>query len=85
MGYTQPPTPVVTDRSTGDGFVNDNIIQSLYMSIDINLYCVCYRFIQEYYLVYCRIGQNNIFDYVTKHHPVALSVTTGVGGCVYPI
>ena len=25
MGHAQPPTPAVTDKATGDGFVNDNI------------------------------------------------------------
>ena len=27
MGHDQPPTPAVTDSATGDGFVNDNILQ----------------------------------------------------------
>ena len=32
MGHTQPPTPVVTNSATGDGFVNDNIRQNSFKS-----------------------------------------------------
>ena len=69
MGHHQPPTPVVTDNATIDGFVNDNIIKRKSRAIDMRLYWVCGRVRQGHYLVYWKIGKDNLDDYFTKNHP----------------
>ena len=56
MGHAQPPTPSVTDSATGDGFVNDNILQRSSRAIGMRLYWVRDRVIQENFLVYWMAG-----------------------------
>ena len=51
MGHHQPPTPVVTDSATSDGFVNDNIRQRKSREIDMIFYWVRDRLRQGNYLV----------------------------------
>ena len=53
MGHHQPPTPVFTDITTSDSFVNDNVRQRKSIAIDTIFYWVRSRVIQGHYLVYC--------------------------------
>ena len=69
MGHHQPPTPVVTDSATSDGFVNDNIRQRKSRAIDMRFYWVRDRVRQGHYIVYRERGKDNLADYFTKHHP----------------
>ena len=43
MGHQQLPTPLVKDRATRNGFVNDNIQQQKSREIDMVFYWVCNR------------------------------------------
>ena len=52
MGHHLPPTPVVTDSATSDGFVNDNIRQRKSRAIDTIFYSVRERVRRGHYLVY---------------------------------
>ena len=57
MGHHQPPTPVVTDSATSDGFVNENIIQRKSRSTEIRFYWVRNTVRQGHYLVYWEKGK----------------------------
>ena len=57
MGHHQPPTPVVTDSATNDGFVNDNNGQRKSRAIGMILYWVRRRVRQGHYLVYWERGK----------------------------
>ena len=69
MGHPHPPTPVVTDSSTRDGFVNYNIRKCRSRSIDIHFYWVRDRVIKLHHLVYWARGKENLANYLTKNHP----------------
>ena len=69
MVHHQPPTPVVTDSTTINGFVNDNIRQRQSRATDMRLYGVCNRLIQGHYLLYWERGKNNLANYFIKNHP----------------
>ena len=68
-GHQKPPSPVVTDSATSDGFVNDNIRQIKSRAIDMRLYWVRDKVRQGHYLVYWARGKYNLADYFTKNHP----------------
>ena len=69
MVHHQPPTPVVTDSATINGFVNDNIRQRQSRATDMRFYGVCNRVIQGHYLLYWEREKDNLADYFSKHHP----------------
>ena len=71
MGYAQPPTPAVTDSASGGGFVNDKICQQLSRYIYMQFYWVRYRVRQGQFLVYWMAREQNLADYLTKHHPTS--------------
>ena len=56
MGYSQPPTPEVTDSTTRDGFVNDNIRQRRSISINMKFYWVRDRVRKVRFLVHWMAG-----------------------------
>ena len=68
MGHHQPPTQVVTDSATSDGFINGNIRQRKPRAIDMRFYWVRDRVRQGYYLVYWKRGKYNLDNYFTKNH-----------------
>ena len=71
MSHDQPPTPAVTDRSTGDGFVNNNICKLQSRAIDMQFYWFRDRVIQGKFLVYWMAGEHNLPYYFTKNHPTS--------------
>ena len=68
MGHPQPPTPDQVDNSTACGIANDTIKQRRSKAIDIRFYCVQDQVNQKQFHVYWKPGQQNLADYVTKHH-----------------
>ena len=68
MVHQQPTTPLVTNSTTSDGFVNDNTQQRKSRAIDMRFYWVRNRFRQGHYLVYWAIRKDNLVDCFTKHH-----------------
>ena len=62
MGHRQPPTPVLTDSATIDGFVNDNIRKGKSIEIDMRFYCICDRVRQGHYLVYWEKRNEKLVD-----------------------
>ena len=69
MSHKKPPTPAMTDRETGDIFVNANNRQILSRSTNMSFYWVIDRVRQGKLLVYWVAREHNIADYFTKHHP----------------
>ena len=68
MGHPQPPTPIQVDNSTACGIANDTIKQRRSKAIDMRFYWVQDRVNQKQFNVYWKPGQQNLADYVTKHH-----------------
>jgi hypothetical protein len=69
LGHTQPATPMQTDNSTAARFANNRIKQKRSKAIDMRFYWIKDRVHQNQFLVYWRLGPENLGDYHTKHHP----------------
>ena len=65
----RPPNPEVTDSSTWDIFVNNNIHQQRSIDISTRFNWVRDRVRQWQFLVYLMDGEHNLTDYFTNHHP----------------
>ena len=71
MGHPQPPTPTKVDNETAIGFLKITMKQKLRKVIDKIFYWVRDRVNQNQFMIYWRPGQNNVKDYVYKHHSPA--------------
>eukprot|EP00957_Ditylum_brightwellii_P147759 11252326-Ditylum_brightwellii.AAC.1 len=71
MGHPQLPTPVMTDNSTACGILNKTVKQKRTQAIDMQLYRVHNRIVQNHFVIYWRLGLENLGDYHTKHHSAA--------------
>ena len=68
MGHEQPPTPIQTNNSTADGFLNKTIKQKRTKAIYMQFYCVINRIKQNHFCIFWKPGSENLADYFTKHH-----------------
>ena len=68
LGHAQPPTPVQTDNSTANGFLNETIKQKRTKAIDMRFYWVLDRIKQNHFRIFWKPGSENLADYFTKHH-----------------
>jgi hypothetical protein len=71
MGHMQPRTPIQTDNSTAEGFINNKIAQKCLKSMDMRFNWLKCREAQEQFRFYWRPGGQNLADYWTKHHPAS--------------
>ena len=71
MGWKQPKSPIQTDNSTANGFINDSIIQHRLKMIWMRLHWLRCRAAQDQFCFYWNKGSTNLADYHTKHHPPA--------------
>ena len=71
MGHPQPPTPMEVDNETAIGFLKRTMKQKRSKAIDMRFYWVKDRVNQNQFLIYWRPGDNNVGDYVSKHHSPA--------------
>ena len=71
LGHPQPPTPLKTDNSTAQGFINGTIKQKRSKSFDMRFYWLIDQCKQGTFEVYWDAGKNNLADYMTKHHPAS--------------
>ena len=69
MGHEQPPTPIKTDNTTAQGFVNKNIHQKRSKAWDMRYHWLRDRANQGQFRVYWEEAEKNNGDYYTKHHP----------------
>jgi hypothetical protein len=71
MGHPQPPTPIKTDNSTAYGILTSLVKQKRSKAFDMRFYWLKDRIQQKQFQVYWKPGNQNLADYVTKHHPPA--------------
>ena len=71
MGWKQPRSPVQTDNSTANGFIQDTIIQRRIKMIWMRLHWLRCRAAQGQFRFYWNRSATNMADYHTKHHPPA--------------
>ena len=69
MVYQKPPTPVATEISTGDIFVNKNIQQQILILINMIFYWFHNKVIQGHYLLYLERVKDNLANYFIKLQP----------------
>jgi hypothetical protein len=69
MGHPQPPTPLKTDNSTAHGILTSLVKQKRSKAFDMRFYWLKDRIEQKQFDVYWKPGNQNLADYVTKHHP----------------
>jgi hypothetical protein len=69
MGHPQPPTPIKTDNSTAHGILTSLVKQKRSKAFDMRFYWLKDRIEQKQFNVYWKPGNQNLADYVTKHHP----------------
>ena len=68
MGHPQLPTPTEVDNETAIGFLKSTMKQKRSKVIDMRFYWVRDRANQNQFMIYWRPGENNVGDYVSKHH-----------------
>jgi hypothetical protein len=71
MGHPQPKTPIETDNSTAEGFINSKIQPKRTKSMDMQFEWLKDREAIDQFRFYWRSGKTNLADYFTKHHPAA--------------
>ena len=70
LGHPQlKPTPIKTDNSTAQGYVNKNMQMKRSKTWDMHLHWLRDKEKQKYFSVYWDKGSNNYSDYFTKHLP----------------
>ena len=69
MGHPQPKTPVQTDNSTAEGFINSKIQPKRTKSMDMRFEWLKDRESKNQFRFFWRSGKTNLADYFTKHHP----------------
>ena len=69
LQYLQPPTPIKTDNSTTNGFIDNNIHQRRSKSWDMRYHWLRDRESQKQFDLTWDRGINNEGDYFTKRHP----------------
>ena len=69
MVHSQPPTPIHCDNSTATGIVNNSIENKCPCAMDMRYHWLVDQAQQINYDVQWHPGQENICDYITKHHP----------------
>jgi hypothetical protein len=68
LEHKQPDTPLITDKSTAYGILNETIKQNRSKSMDMKYYWLQDTVGQKQYDAYWRPGKDNLGDYHTKHH-----------------
>jgi hypothetical protein len=71
MGHPQPKTPIQTDNSTAEGFINSKIQPKRTKLMDMRFEWLKDMQTKEHFRFYWRSGKTNLADYFTKHHPAA--------------
>mmetsp|Transcript_6798 Transcript_6798/g.12795 ORF Transcript_6798/g.12795 Transcript_6798/m.12795 type:complete len:338 (-) Transcript_6798:2268-3281(-) len=71
MGHPQPPTPLKTNNSTAHGILTSLVKQKRSKAFDMRFYWLKDRIAQQQFHVYWKPGNQNLADYITKHHPPA--------------
>ena len=69
LGHQQPATPLKTDNSTSNAFVNKSLRQKKSKSWDMRYHWLRDKEQQKHLRVFWDKGLNNGADYFTKHHP----------------
>ena len=74
MGWPQPRSPLQTDNSTANGYVNNTIIVKRLKAAEMKLDWLRCREAQGQFRIYWDKGAHNLADYHTKHHPPAYHI-----------
>ena len=67
MGHPQPPTPMEIYNETAIGFLKSTMKQKRSKAIDVRFYLVRDRINRNQFMIYWRLGANNVGYYVSKH------------------
>ena len=71
MGHPQPKTPIQTDHSTAEGFINSKIQPKCTKLMDMRFEWLKDREAKNQFRFFWRSGKTSLADYFTKHHPPA--------------
>jgi len=71
MGHPQPPTPIHVDNTTAAGIANNTVKKQRSRAMDMRYFWIVDQVEQRQFDVQWHPGQENLGDYVTKHHPAA--------------
>ena len=69
LGHSQPPTPLKTNNSTSNAFVNKSLRQKKSKSWDMKFHWLRDKQNNKHLGVFWDQGSRNGADYFTKHHP----------------
>ena len=75
MGWPHPPSPVQCDKFTATGVTNKTMVKKMLNSMDMRLWWLQCRYSQEHFRYYWALGNQNLADYSTKHHPPLYHLT----------
>jgi hypothetical protein len=68
MGYPQPPSPVILDKTTAVGFANDTIKKEQTKCLDMRYHWLLDREAQSQFLFMWKAARENKADYQSKKH-----------------
>ena len=71
MGHPQHATHIQVDNKCAEGIYNDTMKQKHIKAMDMRFYWITDRVRLLQFLIYWRIGLDNLGDYVTKNHPTS--------------
>ena len=69
LDHKKPATPLKTDNSTTEGFVNSGMRPKRSKTWDMKWHWLRDKEVLEQLILYWDRGTNNDTDYLTKHHP----------------
>ena len=68
LGHPQPPTPIHIDNTTAVGIVNNTIKRQRSRAMEMRYFWLLDQEAQRLFKFYHQPGQENLGDYVSKHH-----------------
>jgi hypothetical protein len=68
LGHPQPPTPMHIDNTTTIGIVNNTIKRQRSHAMEMRCFWLLDRKTQKYFKFHYQPGQENMGDYLSKHH-----------------
>jgi hypothetical protein len=72
LNHPQPATPIITDNSTADGFMNKTVKQKQSKSMDMRFYWLQDRVKQGQFRIFWAPGKISLADYQSKVQPASV-------------
>ncbi len=72
LGHPQPPTPIHINNTTTVGIINNTVKRQQSCAMEMQYFWLLDGETQQQFKFYWQPGQENLGDYLSKHHPVEI-------------